>query len=73
MIGNEEILFHLKQLLGENVTIKESPKSEEDRREALFIETISSLEHIWNTDNKLHEEYGIDLMDNEINEIEKIN
>ena len=62
MIGNEEILFHLKQLLGENVTIKESPKSEEDRRESLFIETISSLEHIWNVDNKLHEEYGIDLM-----------
>ena len=62
MMVNENLLEQLKLILGDNVSIKESPKSEEDRRESLFIETISSLEHIWNVDNKLHEEYGIDLM-----------
>jgi len=62
MNNNEEILNHLKQLLGENVTIKESPKSEEERAEAIFIDTITSIEHIWSSDNKLHEEYGIDLL-----------
>lgn len=62
MNNNEEILNHLKQLLGENVTVKESPKSEEERAEAIFIDTITTIEHIWNGDNKLHEDYGIDLL-----------
>jgi len=62
MMENEDILQQLQKFVGDNVTIKESPKSEEERAENLFIDTISTLENIYASDNKLHEDYGIDLL-----------
>ena len=62
MMENQDILKHLQKFVGDNVTVKESPKSEEERAEALFIDTISTLEHTYIADNKLHEDYGVDLM-----------
>jgi hypothetical protein len=62
MIGDEDILKQLQKVVGDNVTVKESPKSEEERTEALFIDTISTLEQTYISDNKLHEDYGVDLM-----------
>lgn len=62
MNKNESILAHLQSLIGSNVKVEESPKSEAEREEAIFIETISTLEQVWATDNNLHEEYGIDLL-----------
>ena len=59
---NQDILKHLQKFVGDNVTIKESPKSEEEREELLFIDTINTLDSIFVSDNKLHEDYGVDLM-----------
>jgi len=59
---NQDILKHLQKFVGDNVTIKESPKSEEEREELLFIDTINTLDSIFVSDNKLHEDYGIDLL-----------
>jgi hypothetical protein len=59
---NENILAHLHSLIGPNVKVEESPKSEAEREEAIFIETISTLEQVWIGDHKLHEEHGIDLL-----------
>jgi len=61
---NENILSSLQLLMGVNVKVEESPKSEAEREESIFIETIATLEEIWVRDNKLHEEYGVDLMGN---------
>ena len=62
MINDKDILNQLQKFVGDDVTIKESPKSEEERAELLFVDTISTLEHAYNSDNKLHEDYGVDLM-----------
>jgi len=62
MMENQDILKHLQKFVGDNVTIKESPKSEEEREELLFIDTINTLDSIFVSDNKLHEDYGIDLL-----------
>jgi|TARA_R100000908_G_C3746790_1_gene141982 hypothetical protein len=62
MMKNENILKPLRELVGDNVTIKESPKSEAEREELLFIDTISTLDKTFVSDNKLHEDYGIDLL-----------
>ena len=62
MIEDKDILEQLQKFVGDNVTVKESPKSEEERTEALFIDTISTLEQTYISDNKLHEDYGVDLM-----------
>ena len=59
---NQDILKHLQKFVGDNVTIKESPKSEEEHEELLFIDTINTLDSIFVSDNKLHEDYGIDLL-----------
>ena len=59
---NQDILKHLQKFVGDNVTIKESPKSEEEREELLFIDTINTLDSIFVSDNKLQEDYGIDLL-----------
>ena len=59
---SQDIFKHLQKFVGDNVTIKESPKSEEEREELLFIDTINTLDSIFVSDNKLHEDYGIDLL-----------
>jgi|TARA_R110000803_G_scaffold34538_1_gene75335 hypothetical protein len=62
MIDNQDIISHLQKMGGENVEIKESPKSEEERTESLFVDTILTLESAWDADNSLHGDYGVDLM-----------
>ncbi len=55
----------MKELLqdkyGEGLDIKESPKTEAEREEALFIDTIETLEHIWFAEHQLGDDFGIDL------------
>lgn len=52
----------LKDKFGIGLDIQESPKTESEREEALFIDTIETLEHIWHAEHELNEDYGIDLM-----------
>lgn len=52
----------LKDKFGLGLDIKDSPKNEEERNEALFIDTIETLEHIWYAEHELNEDYGIDLL-----------
>lgn len=52
----------LKNSYGKGLDIKESPKTEAEREEAIFIDTIETIEHIWNGEHELHEDYGIDLL-----------
>ncbi len=56
----------MKELLqnkyGEGLDIKESPKTEAEREEALFIDTVETLEHIWYSEHELHNDYGVDLL-----------
>lgn len=52
----------LQDKFGIGLDIKESPKTEDEREEALFIDTIETLEHIWNAEHELNEDYGVDLM-----------
>ena len=62
MIHNENIINRLQQLVGQNVRVKEAEKSVAEREEAIFIDTIETLEYIWHADHALHEEQGIDLL-----------
>ena len=52
----------LKNQYGLGLDIKESPKTEAEREEILFVDTMETLEHIWHSEHELHEEYGIDLL-----------
>ena len=52
----------LKDNFGLGLEIKESPKTEAEREEVIFIDTIETIEHIWHADHALHEEQGIDLL-----------
>jgi|TARA_R110000782_G_scaffold42065_1_gene95918 hypothetical protein len=52
----------LQDKFGQGLNIKESPKTESEREEALFIDTIETLEFIYDEDHKLNEVYGIDLL-----------
>jgi len=56
----------MKELLqshyGLGLDIKESPKTEAEREETLFIDTMETLEHIWHSEHELHEDYGVDLL-----------
>ena len=52
----------LKEKFGLGLEIKESPKTEAEREETLFIDTIETIEHIWHSEHELHEDYGIDLL-----------
>jgi len=52
----------LKDNFGLGLEIKESPKTEAEREETLFIDTIETLEHIWHAEHELHNDYGIDLL-----------
>ena len=52
----------LKDKFGLGLDIKESPKTEAERDEAIFIDTIETIEHIWHSEHELHEDYGIDLL-----------
>ena len=52
----------LQNKYGEGLDIKESPKTEAEREETLFIDTIETLEHIWHAEHELHDDYGIDLL-----------
>jgi len=51
----------LQNKFGKGLDIKESPKTEAEREEALFIDTIETLEHIWFAEHQLGDEFGIDL------------
>ena len=52
----------LQNKYGEGLDIKESPKTEAEREEILFIDTVETLEHIWHAEHELHNDYGIDLL-----------
>ena len=52
----------LKNQYGLGLDIKESPKTEAEREEILFVDTMETLEHIWHSEHELHEEYGVDLL-----------
>ncbi len=52
----------LKDNFGLGLNVKESPKTEAEREETLFIDTIETLEHIWHAEHELHNDYGIDLL-----------
>ena len=52
----------LQSKFGKGLDIKESPKTEAERESSLFVDTIETLEHIWNSEHELHEDYGIDLI-----------
>jgi hypothetical protein len=52
----------LQEKFGLGLNIKESPKTEAEREEMLFIDTIETLEHIWYSEHELNEDYGVDLL-----------
>ena len=52
----------LQSKYGEGLDVKESPKTEAEREETLFIDTIETIEHIWHAEHELHGDYGIDLL-----------
>ena len=52
----------LQNKFGEGLNVKESPKTEAEREETLFIDTIETIEHIWHAEHELHGDYGIDLL-----------
>ena len=52
----------LKNQYGLGLDIKESPKTEAERELALFVDTIETLEHVWNAEHELHDDFGIDLL-----------
>ena len=52
----------LKDKFGLGLDIKESPKTEAEREESLFIDTIETLEHIWYAEYELNDDYGVDLL-----------
>jgi len=52
----------LKNNFGFGLKIKESPKTESEREEILFIDTVETIEHIWHAEHELHNDYGVDLL-----------
>jgi hypothetical protein len=62
MISDPKILELLKQLVGEGVQINESPKTQEEREENLFIELLETVEAAWAQEHEIYENYGIDLV-----------
>ena len=52
----------LKNNFGLGLEIKESPRTEAEREETLFIDTVETIEHIWHAEHELHGDYGIDLL-----------
>ena len=62
MIDNENILTLLQKLAGENIRISEAEKSVIEKEELMFVDTIETLEYIYDEDHKLNELYGIDLL-----------
>jgi len=62
MMDNSKILELLQKFVGEGVQIKESPKTQEEREENLFIELIDTIEIVWKQEHELYENHGIDLV-----------
>ena len=62
MTSDSKILELLKQLVGEGVQVSESPKTQEEREENLFIELVETIEIVWKQEHELYENYGIDLV-----------
>jgi len=62
MINNDNIISLLQNLVGENVRVAEAQKSVAEKEELIFIDTIETIEFIWDEDHKLNEQYGIDLL-----------
>ena len=52
----------LKDKFGLGLNINESPKTEAEREEVIFIDTIETIEHIWHAEHELHNDYGVDLL-----------
>ena len=51
----------LQNKFGKGLDLKLSPKTEAEREESLFLDTIDTLVHLWNSEQELGEDYGIDL------------
>ena len=52
----------LKDNFGFGLEIKESPKTEAEREESIFIDTIETIEFIYHSDHSLYEDHGVDLL-----------
>lgn len=52
----------LKDNFGFGLEIKESPKTEAEREESIFIDTIETIEFIYDSDHSLYENHGVDLL-----------
>jgi len=61
MINDSNILELLQKFAGKGVQIKESPKTQEEREENLFIELIETLEISWKQEHELYENHGVDV------------
>lgn len=61
MTSDSKILELLEQIAGPGVKITESPRTQEEREETLFIELVETLELAWGQEHKLYEEHGVDL------------
>ena len=61
MINDSNILELLQKFAGKGVQIKESPKTQEEREENLFIELLDAIEISWKQEHELCENYGVDV------------
>ena len=61
MINDSNILELLQKFAGKGVQIKESPKTQEEREENLFIELLDTIEISWKQEHELYENYGVDV------------
>jgi len=61
MTNDSKILELLQKFAGKGVQIKESPKTQEEREENLFIELLDTIEISWKQEHELYENYGVDV------------
>jgi len=61
MINDSNILELLQKFAGKGVQIKESPKTQEEREENLFIELLNTIELAWKQEHELCENHGVDV------------
>ena len=58
----DKIKKRLKAIGGDNLRIKESSKSVQKKHKTNFIKIITQFKDVFMKSNKLHEEYGISLV-----------
>jgi len=61
MTLDSNILELLQQIAGPGVSMSESPKTQEEREENLFIELVETVESAWKQEHELYEQFGVDL------------